>query len=86
MPAFSIVTRNYYMHTVIMNGVISLSGVNSLKYQQFVDDANTIKDCKNDVLFGDAIIKGMEEYFHIQDRDVLLKYLKDTLSASGRYN
>jgi hypothetical protein len=85
MPTFSFVTRKYYMHTIIINDAISLSGLQSLKYPPIVNDSNTTQDRRNDVLFEDATIKGMEEYFHIQNRDILLKYLKDTLLVNDRY-
>jgi len=48
----------------------------TLKPQAFVEDAI---DHKNGGLFDDSTVQTMEKYFHIQDRDVLLKYLRDTL-------
>jgi hypothetical protein len=38
---------------------------------------------KTEVLFSETTIEGMEEYFHVHDRDVLLKYLRDTMVASA---
>jgi hypothetical protein len=41
---------------------------------------------ENEALLDDATIEGMKEYFHLQnhDRDVLLKYLRNTLAFSKR--
>jgi hypothetical protein len=38
---------------------------------------------KNDSPVSDETIEVMKGYFHVQDRDVLLKYLRDTLVTSG---
>jgi hypothetical protein len=33
--------------------------------------------------FDDSTIQAMKEYFHVQDRDVLLKYLSDTTASAA---
>jgi hypothetical protein len=40
-------------------------------------------DSKTDSPVSDATIEVMKGYFHVQDRDVLLKYLRDTLVSPG---
>jgi hypothetical protein len=43
------------------------------------------KEEQSKVAFDDSTIQAMKEYFHLQDRDVLLKYLRDTvISAAER--
>jgi hypothetical protein len=41
------------------------------------------KEEQNKVAFDDSTIQAMKEYFHVQDRDVLLKYLRDTMVTAA---
>lgn len=45
---------------------------------------SSANDSKTEALFSETTIEGMEEYFHVHDRDVLLKYLRDTMVAADR--
>lgn len=45
-------------------------------------DSDAIKS-KIEAPFNETTIEVMKGYFHVQDRDVLLKYLRDTLASSG---
>jgi hypothetical protein len=50
------------------------------------EDGNA-QDHKNDSFLDETTVEAMQEYFHVLDRDILLKYVRDTLlSASGRNN
>lgn len=62
-----------------------LSQLYSLKHESL--DASPTRERKSaDSVFDEGTIRVMEEYFHVQDRDVLLKYLRDTmLSEANRY-
>jgi hypothetical protein len=52
----------------------------SLKSVAHVDPS---KEEQNKVAFDDSTIQAMKEYFHVQDRDVLLKYLRDTMVSAA---
>ena len=48
----------------------------ALKPQPFVEAIDGLVD--------DSTIKTMEKYFNVHDRNVLLKYLRDTMVAADR--
>ncbi|MEW6603723.1 MAG: hypothetical protein AB1351_03420 [Thermoproteota archaeon] len=48
--------------------------------RSFVKDSGA-HDVKIEELFNESTIELMKEYFHVHDRDALLKYLKDTIAT-----
>ena len=45
-------------------------------------DARNEEESDSKAVFDDRTLQSMEDYFHVQDRDVLLKYLRDTLVST----
>lgn len=45
-------------------------------------DARNEEVSDSNAIFDDRTLQSMEDYFHVQDRDVLIKYLRDTMASA----